>query len=202
MQLYLFSVIYVFLAYANGNGVKEKLQIIPPSMPSFNEMASLGRWFQQFRVTGCHYSSSDRFTYYEQNLVKFGKALHSFDTWRNDICNTLTTRYFTTGPGVYTVKDAIGAIWSGLAIIPATDYKTFKILYGCTKISALGNRCDDPRLQVFTRAPKPGKRLMAQIDYVLRGLFGITISELPRIRQLEPCPSFRENTRGDGKTMG
>ncbi|XP_045159288.2 uncharacterized protein LOC123524838 [Mercenaria mercenaria] len=197
MQLSLFFLVCVFLANASGNSVKEKLQIIPAPMPGFNERATLGRWFQQFRMTGCGYSSSDRFTYYEQDLRPFGDALHSFDTWRNGICNTLTTRYLRTGPGVYTVKDPIGAIWSGTAIVAASDYKTFKIVYGCSKISTMGDRCDDPWLQVFTRSPKPGKRTIARIDYVLRGLFDISISELPRIRQVRPCSPI-----GGGKKLG
>ncbi|XP_060600014.1 uncharacterized protein LOC132753517 isoform X1 [Ruditapes philippinarum] len=190
-RLMLLFICVAIFSIAYGNDVKQRLQRIPPPVPFFNEDASLGRWFVQARLAGCGYSSSDTISDFSQLLSREGSgALISYETWRNGgLCNTLASRFIRQNvPGVYTVKDPIGALWSGTVINVAIDYKRFKILYGCVKMSVVGNLCDDPFLNVYTRMPMPNPGTLSVIDSALRNIFGISLASLPRTPHGMKCP--------------
>ncbi|XP_060598768.1 uncharacterized protein LOC132752427 [Ruditapes philippinarum] len=97
------------------------------------------------------------------------------------MCNTLSTMYYPTNTrGVFKIKDPIGSIWSGIAVNVAVDGKRYKIFYGCPKMPAIDDRCDDPFLNIYTRMPKPDPLTLAEIDSILRKAFGFSLASLPR----------------------
>ncbi|XP_053403176.1 uncharacterized protein LOC123554122 [Mercenaria mercenaria] len=161
---------------------------------------ALGQWYVQYNLKGCNYESSDNYKDYTQYLVRGGKGrLISYDTWRNeDLCNTLSSqRIRQKVPGVYTNKDPIGAIWSGTVIVVAIDYKRYKILWGCAKMSVRGDLCDDPFLIIYTRTPKADPKTFATINNALRQIFGFSLGSLPRSYHVMPCPMYAPALIGD-----
>jgi hypothetical protein len=47
-------------------------------------------------------------------------------------------------------------------------------------MSAVGDLCDDPFINIFTRMPKPDPMTLAEIDARLRQMFGISLSSIRR----------------------
>ncbi|KAL4223715.1 hypothetical protein ACF0H5_017182 [Mactra antiquata] len=181
--------VFMLSIVALSQGVdKTRLWRTPPPMKGFLLNPSLGRWFIQFRSAPCGWEGSSEFRDYETTLIMDGQNIIARETMRNDVCNTVTSNlYLRSPPGVFTVKDQLGNNWSGSYVIPATDYKTFSITYGCTKVSTMGDKCDDPWLSVKTRMPNPGPKVVAMINDALMSLWGITVDHLQQVQHQQSC---------------
>ncbi|KAL4232268.1 hypothetical protein ACF0H5_009842 [Mactra antiquata] len=165
------------------------LATIPVPMKKFDLSQSLGRWYYQFQKAPCSWSGSSEFSDYEIFLsAENSKSILFTLTMRIDICNQITGRAFINPqPGVFRSKDSIGNVFSGLYVIVAEDPKTYSIVYGCTKLSAFGNKCEDASITVKTRVPFPNKKIIAQIYNVLMAVWGISIHDLQRVPFRESC---------------
>lgn len=63
----------------------------------------------------------------------------------------------------------------------ATDYKTFVIHWSCIKMSAMGDRCEDPYISIATRKRFPSPMVINMIETILRTRWGISIMELQKV---------------------
>ena len=70
-----------------------------------------------------------------------------------------------------------------MIVVVATDYKRFAITWGCTRWAAFDRVCDDPWVTVKTRQKKVSASVLKQINAALQELFGISASELPKVKQ-------------------
>ncbi|XP_053403528.1 uncharacterized protein LOC123543599 isoform X2 [Mercenaria mercenaria] len=173
--------------------VKEVLKIPPAPMPGFNLLPWLGPWFYQYHKAPCSWAVSEEFTDYTQITELEGTNVINHDTMRNrGVCNSVTSIMSVTGPGEFTGKDLVGNNWSGTLIVVATDYKSFSISWGCTKMSVFDNRCEDPYAYVKTRQRKPPARVLRRIEMILRDIWGISVRQLTRILHGRPCSSGRK----------
>ncbi|KAL4233795.1 hypothetical protein ACF0H5_008473 [Mactra antiquata] len=166
-----------------------KLWKIPPPMKGFQIQPALGQWFVQYRVAPCSWAGSTEFQDYEYFASTGGKNAFSITlTMRNGICNTIKAPvFFTHQPGVMLVKDPLGNNFSGKLIYTAIDYKSFQIIYVCTKMSVFGDKCDDALLSVQTRMVKPDGQTIANINNALKGIFGVTVDQLQRVVHSKSC---------------
>ncbi|KAL4232269.1 hypothetical protein ACF0H5_009843 [Mactra antiquata] len=175
------------LIFVNGFD-QTKLWKIPPPMKNYHVPSGLGRWYYQFNQAACSWSGSREYSDYEIFLEPESKNSLLFTlTMRNEFCNTIKGRSYIIAPGVFTAKDTVGNNFSGTYTVVAEDPKTFSISYGCTKMSVLGDKCDDASLKIKTRMPFPSKKVIAQINRELKRIWGITVNDLPRSLFRKSC---------------
>lgn len=79
------------------------------------------------------------------------------------------------------ISSKLGDSFSGRLAVAATDYKTFVIYWGCTKMSSFGDRCEDPWISIATRNRFPSPKVVNIIENILRARWGIFLGELQRI---------------------
>ncbi|KAL4221769.1 hypothetical protein ACF0H5_020023 [Mactra antiquata] len=195
--MFAFTVVALLLASYSEAIDTNKIMFQPPPMKNFDLNAWLGPWFYAFRSPPCSWSGANEMTDYESTgrLLKNGVILAK-ETWRNEICNSLQILVYVKGPGIFTAKDPLGNTFSGTVVVPYTDYKTFTITWGCTKMSALGNKCDDPWINVKTRMIKPGPKIIGQINYHLTRLWGVTVDQLQVVRRQQRCTGMSLGKHG------
>ncbi|KAL4231339.1 hypothetical protein ACF0H5_008918 [Mactra antiquata] len=186
-MMFLWTFALMVISVAKGMD-ETKLWRIPPPIKGFLWEPSSGRWYYQFRKSPCSWSGSNEFTDYEMLLRTEGKnSMLMTLTMRNGVCNSANHRMIFMSPGVYTTKDLLGGSFSGTYIYVAGYYKTFFIVYGCTKMSVLGDKCEDASIDVRTRIRYPDKAVIAMINDALLQLWGITVDELQRVKHIESC---------------
>ncbi|KAL4231340.1 hypothetical protein ACF0H5_008919 [Mactra antiquata] len=192
-MVFLWTFALMLITVAKGMD-ETKLWRIPPPMKGHQWETFLGRWYYQFRKSACSWSGSNEFTDYGALITRESKNTIWFTlTMRNGICNTINHRGILISPGVYTTKDPTGGSFSGTYIIVAGDSKTFGISYGCTKMSVLGDKCEDASIAVRTRIRYPDKAVIAMINDALLQLWGITVDELQRVKHIESCFQKKQN---------
>ncbi|KAL4234549.1 hypothetical protein ACF0H5_006190 [Mactra antiquata] len=179
-----------FVAFAYGLETTRLWQQ-PPPMKGFNIMPFLGRWFVQFRKAPCSWAASNEFTDFETYMTRPNKnTILIKETSRNEICNSATSLLYPgKQPGVFVVKDPLGDNMSGSYVVVATDYKSWSLTYGCTKMSVSGNKCQDPWLSVKTRMPHPKPVVLAQIDKAMWDLWRAALTDLQPVRHRQSCNS-------------
>ncbi|KAL4232235.1 hypothetical protein ACF0H5_009809 [Mactra antiquata] len=180
---------FALMVIAVANGMDEtKLWRLPPPMKGFQWEKALGRWYYQFRKAPCSWSGSNELTDYEMFISKRSKnSLWFALTMRNGVCNTINHSPIIVSPGVHTTKDPTGGGFSGVYVQVAGDYKTFMIVYGCTKMSVFGDKCDDASITVSTRMRFPDKKVISMINDALMQLWRITVNDLQRVKHIQPC---------------
>ncbi|KAL4233796.1 hypothetical protein ACF0H5_008474 [Mactra antiquata] len=183
-------VLILSIIIACSHGIdRTKLWKIPSPMKGFQLQYALGRWFVQYRVAPCSWEGSNEFQDYElfDSLVSKNFMSVIF-TMRNGVCNTINASAFLTSqPGVIMLKDPLGNNFSGKLIYLATDYMSFKIIYICTRMSVLGDKCNDAGLSVYTRMVKPDGKTIAKINAVLMKMYGVTVDQLQRVIHSKSC---------------
>ncbi|XP_045202162.2 uncharacterized protein LOC123555633 [Mercenaria mercenaria] len=173
--------------------VKEILKIPPAPMPGFNLLPWLGPWFYQYHKAPCSWAMSEEFTDFTHIMELEGTNVILQDTMRSrGLCNSVTSILSVTGPGEFLGKDLVGINWSGPLIVVATDYKSFSVDWGCTKMSVFDNRCEDPYVYINTRQRKPSARVLRRIEMALRDVWGISVRQLTKILHGRPCSSGRK----------
>ncbi|KAL4223555.1 hypothetical protein ACF0H5_017025 [Mactra antiquata] len=184
------QVTLILLSVVVVNGLESsRLWNIPSPVNGFRIQPLLGRWFVQYRKAPCTWGGSNEFSDYETTFQLDGKHnLFTTMSMRNDVCNTINSRAFMQSPGVYIIKDPLGNNFSGKLVFAATDYKTYHITYLCTKMSVLGEKCDDTSLSVKTRVPHPDHKIIARINHALNQMWGISVDHLQRVNHLQ-CKS-------------
>ncbi|XP_045201240.2 uncharacterized protein LOC123554889 [Mercenaria mercenaria] len=193
-------VVLAFLAFTYGQlywesspDVTERLKIPPVPMPGFNLLPWLGQWFYQYLKVPCSWAIAAEFTDFTHFTEVEGQNVINHDAMRNrGVCNTVTSIFSITGPGEFIGKDVVGNNWSGRLIVVATDYKSFSVTWGCTKMSEFDNRCEDSYVFIKTRQLRTSARVLRRIDMVLRDLWGISARRLTKMPHGRPCSSGRK----------
>ncbi|KAL4232142.1 hypothetical protein ACF0H5_009717 [Mactra antiquata] len=169
---------------------QRRLEKIPPVMKGFNVQGIYGTWYAAFRVAPCGWSKSGDFEDYQLEFLDGGAKRMLVNLWaRNTICSAFSGIAFATSvPGIYKIEDPIGDKFSGTFINVATDYKTFLIDYICTKMSLMGDKCDDALLNVMTRVPNyMSKDAVYHVNNILMSTWGLTLDQMPRMKQQQSC---------------
>ncbi|KAH3706528.1 uncharacterized protein LOC127858805 [Dreissena polymorpha] len=180
-----------------------RLKVRPLPVPALTAAGLVGPWFVQSHLAPCSWQGSSEFTDWQTNIVLGAQPGIKYrnDVWRmHGTCTHVpfTMIFSSTVSGKLVIKDPIGDVLTGEAVVIGFEPNAYIIMWGCTKPSVIPHQCADPWLTILTRDQFPLPTVWNNIDMSLMHVFGLRLADIPRVKHTTaPCvPSIPHGVKG------